>query len=486
MFTLVKETSSGLDITSDNRYLVTGQQEKVTVVDIMNLPQSRDFIGHTDYITAVSFSRDGQYLASTSWDQTIRIWEVASGKEIKQFAVSEGCAKTLTFGPDDKIIWAGTTAGSVYRIDLIANQIQKFAQLDLEVTKIQATATCVFGGNKEGKLVKWDAATGVALTTLQGHRAEIQAMLLTADESLLFTGAMDKLMKIWNTSTLKEVMPAVGNIDEITSLAISRLGDALLSGSVDCTARLWDLQTGKQLLKFSSVNEVSAVAFASYAKKLAVADFEKIYVFNRSSGSLLLTLTAHTNRIRWLYFSDKGTLLYSAGCDGLICCWNINNGSLVWKVETGDSIESADLYEPQDTIVTGNWSGVVELWNAQTGTKIKEITKHSLSAFSVSFLPDGQIISGSEDGQIRVINPATQSQVEFTVQGLLGFKVLPDTITVAALTETKVQLWAWPTKELVGEIVQKSRPKAIATTTVFPLKVWIGNFSGTIAEFQKK
>lgn len=480
---MTKDTGSGLDISCDNRYLATGEEGKVAVVDCQNLPQTRTFLGHTDYVTAVAFSPDGVYLASSSWDQTIRIWQVSTGQEVNRFNAPEGCPRALGYSPDGKTLWVGTTAGVLYQLDLEKNLVNKIGQSDLEITQVAATSTVVFGGNKEGKLFTWDVATGVLLSTAQAHAAEIHSMLLASDKTLLFTGGMDKLMKIWDVATGKEVMPATGHVDEVVALTVAADAAELLTGSVDCTARLWNLETGKQLMKFKGANEMGAVAFAPHAKKIAISDFDTIFIHHRQNGSLLFTLKGHSNKVRWLYFSSNGTSLYSAGWDGLICCWNISDGTLVWKADVGDSIECADMDEQRDQIVIGTWMGLVQLWNSSTGTKIKDLPKHFISVYNVQFLPDRQVISGSEGGYMHIVKTSDDQTIEFTIPNLKQFKVLSDGITLAVITEGKLELWSWPTASLVTSIVQPNQAKTIATTPIFPLKFWIGNSNGVVVEY---
>src|SRR5215469_13108997 len=110
--------------------------------------------GHTNCVTAVAFSPDGKTLASASYDGTLRLWEVATGKERAALGEYTGCVGCVAFSPDGKTLASGTIGSPVYFPDL-----------------------------KNVKL--WDVATGKVRTTLKGRTLHVHSVAFSPDGKTL-------------------------------------------------------------------------------------------------------------------------------------------------------------------------------------------------------------------------------------------------------------------------------------------------------------
>ena len=96
--------------------------------------------GHTAAVVSVAFSPDGKTLASASYDGTLRLWEMATGKERAALGEYTGCVGCVAFSPDGKTLASGIIGSPVPFPDL--NNVKL-----------------------------WDVATGKVRTTLKGHMA---------------------------------------------------------------------------------------------------------------------------------------------------------------------------------------------------------------------------------------------------------------------------------------------------------------------------
>ncbi|MDD5169491.1 MAG: caspase family protein, partial [Syntrophales bacterium] len=68
----------------------------------------RRFIGHASDVNSVTFSPDGKYALSGSWDKTMRLWDLSTGKNLKTFTGHTGAVGSVAFSPDEKSAFSGS------------------------------------------------------------------------------------------------------------------------------------------------------------------------------------------------------------------------------------------------------------------------------------------------------------------------------------------------------------------------------------------
>jgi len=125
----------------------------------------RDFVGHTETVSAISLSQDGRRLLSASWDGSIRLWDIASGLMEQKWDAHHGGVYAAIFSGDEKMIFS---AGA----DRVVRQ--------------------------------WEAASGKLIQAFAGHQAEVTSVQLTSDEKMLITHSVDGVTKCWDLASHKE------------------------------------------------------------------------------------------------------------------------------------------------------------------------------------------------------------------------------------------------------------------------------------------
>jgi WD40 repeat protein len=171
--------------------------------------------GHTAPVYSVTFSPDGKTVASGSWDKTIRMWEATTGKEKKALKQSDHVT-ALAFSPDGKTLASGRTRASDSKDDS-AERVRLL-----------------------------DAAVGVERAALKGHTSDVGCLAYSADGKLLASGSIDGVIKLWHVATGKERATIKGDAISVYSLAFSPDGRLLAAGGSSGAVKLWDVAAGEQ------------------------------------------------------------------------------------------------------------------------------------------------------------------------------------------------------------------------------------------------
>ena len=312
------------------------------------------FEGHGERINRLTFAPGGKALASASDDSTVKVWDLATKKELVSLKDPDGGGmRGLAFAPDRKTI---ATAGGDKIIRLWdverGTQIQEFAGHTAPVFCVVFSAdgkSLVSGGgssnypdkgqNGYGEIRIWDPATGKERARVQSHTWPVARLVFTPDGKTLISGGYDNTIKLWDLDDKGQLQErltmTVGSSQGIYDMDLSPDGKTLAVAG-DGTVKLWDVTTGKER---DTVLEKSAyrdgfiwlsVVFSPDGKTVAAAspmqeweNKDKKFVVQRRSDILLWDVA--TGKIRdkqrvdepvmALAFSPDGKIL-ATGCKG--------------------------------------------------------------------------------------------------------------------------------------------------------------------------
>jgi predicted NACHT family NTPase len=264
-------------------------------------------------ITGVVFSPDGKTLVSRSQDQTLRLWAVSTGKEIRQVKEDRWCravalspdgrtlacgalwkigltdeihldkisgptVRCLGFSPDSQILAAGCDDQTIRLWDARnGKEIRRFATTPdwtYSLTFSPDGKSLAVGGYDSLRLI--EIATGKELQEFKGHRGWVFSVMFLIEGNLLLSAGADRTIRLWQVATGKQKGQFRGHEGKVYSIALAPDGKTLAAGGSDKTVRLWEVVSFSEIRQFRGhQGEVSAVSYCSDGKKVASGSEDK-------------------------------------------------------------------------------------------------------------------------------------------------------------------------------------------------------------------
>jgi WD40 repeat protein len=368
--------------------------------------------GHEFLATSGEFFADGLRLATGAGDNTVRIWEVASGTQISSLAPT-GRIGALAVSPDGD--WLVT-------------------------------------GSPGHDATLWDSHSGQAMATLSGHEAEVSAVAFAPQGGLLATGDDRGRIRLWRRQgpstewTLAHELS--GHRGTITGLRFTPAGDTLVSSSGDLTCGQWDVATGqeKRELVLKHPEYVSSLDLsADGGLAITTCDDGVVRLWRLADASVVRTLKSPQGAFNSVAFSPDGRMaVVTSAADREVRLWNLaaadgaeaqatemlldfnelggdvwsatfdrgGNDAQLWSISTRrpvvqfsphGAVASAEISPDGRLLVTGSWDRSAKIWDVATGRAVRKLAGgHDGAINTAEFSPDGrEVLTASDDFTAR-------------------------------------------------------------------------------------
>jgi WD40 repeat protein len=280
----------------------------------------------TAEINLCTFMRDGRRAVTSAEGNSVRVWDVETGRCLRAF--DDGGVN----------VWglAATTDG---RLVLI--------------------------GGRDGTARLMDAESGQLLHSLTGHRSLIRCLDLSPDARVALSGEMrDPRIRLWNIEAERCVQAFDGHTDGIYDVALDRTQRRALSGSRDTTVRLWDLESGRCLRVLEGhTYHVHSVVWSDDGRRALSCSLD-VRLWDLDTGQCLRVFRGHTEVIRSVAWSHDQRRAVSASHDGTVRVWDLESGTCQ-RVLEGHSVGVLKAVWSSNgrRIYSCDWNGGIRSWD---------------------------------------------------------------------------------------------------------------------------
>ncbi|HEY7155306.1 MAG TPA: sigma-70 family RNA polymerase sigma factor [Gemmataceae bacterium] len=395
--------------------------------------------GHRAGTRVVTFSPDGKRLASCGKDKRIRVWDAATLREVRSWQAGRDEVYRLRFSPDGKsLVSAGKT------------------------------------------LQFWDAATG-AEQPLRGPLADLRirtpsyccSFCFSADGKTLLTGSNTApgLLQLWDLATGKEIRTIARTKGGIGQVVLAPDGKSVWTAAGGDGLRHWDLATGKELLHLPDpINTIiEDITLSPDGKHLAAgtSDYDdRVLLWDTTTGRKILDFEGHHSFTTAAVFTPDGQHLWTGGFDGTIRYWSIDSGKplrrFAWQEDKSENLVFSLALRPDGKMLAGavehRTSKLIDhdihLWDLTTGKEREPLREHDSRA--ITFSPDGRLLASRGDRTICLWDAAT-SKVRWFVRspetGAKGVALASDgRRVIGALDKETIGFWDVQTGRLTRQL----------------------------------
>ncbi|MEV0166646.1 WD40 repeat protein [Nonomuraea fuscirosea] len=386
----------------DGTMLATcGKDGTIRVWDVATRRELHAFEHHG--VRALALSPDGVHLAGAGSDKTVRVWDSTTGRELHHLT-HDDAVWTIAYAPDGESLVTGGADGTLRIWHLTSRRVTRhFSHRAVRTVAYSSDGAWVASGGEDGQARVWSVA-GTRLIHRFGHDDAVSAVAFAPDGNSLATACADGTALVWDLET-ERVTHRYPHDAAVLSVAYSPDGETLAAAGADRRIRVWQLATGRELHRLTH-DTVRTVRWSLDGARLTSGgDDGRVRVWDLSVQQVSRSFT-HVG-VRAVAAAPERACVATAGADGTARQWDLLTGKEIGSF-AHRSVRAVSYAPGGSHLATGGDDRTVRVWDLETKREVTRLT-HNHPVWVLAYSPDGSYLaSGSADRIVRVWDVAAQ------------------------------------------------------------------------------
>lgn len=404
-----------LAMSPDGKSLVSGGADQT--VRIWNLDSGRERLKidlkrtFNNHVHTVAFSPEGAQVAAGCFDSLVHLWDAATGREIGHLKGHESWIASIAFTPDGKTLASAGQDSSIRLWDVSTGSER--LKISIDQRKADSVAFSPDGGllasgDDNGAVELWDPSTGRKIRTFTGHRDGVRSIAFSADGKLLVSASggwaysgerPGTTCRVWEVATGREAFRLEDASEDMRIATFTAGGRALVTGGSG-RPRFWDVPTGREFnRRIGHAAPVLAVAFSPDGKTVTSAGRdERLFRWEVGTGRALAEQRmvppdrSGGKELNRVALSQNLRFAALSGHEMPVSVLDCDSGKILRAFEGGSGSGPLALSADGSKVAASPKRGGIEVWEAAAGARLLQ-AKIPNDAYALAFSPDGKRVA---------------------------------------------------------------------------------------------
>lgn len=279
--------------------------------------------GHYFDMNTLSYSADGQNIATGGDDGKVKVWNTTSGFCFVTFTEHSSAVSAVEFVKQGQVLFSASLDGTVRAFDLVRyRNFRTFTSptpVQFSALAVDPSGEVVAAGSKDSfEVFMWSVQTGKLLDVLTGHEGPISALAFSPTGNLLASASWDRSVRLWNVFGRSRAVEPLALSSDVLALAFRPDGHELVASTLDGQVAFWDVEEGKQTGLIEGRKDISGGRRVD----------DRVAATNDASGKAFTSLA---------YTADGGCVI-AGGNSKYVVIYDVREGVMLKKFQISQNL----------------------------------------------------------------------------------------------------------------------------------------------------